>query len=314
MRNDFSGIAGWALATIQGESGPKAALETSEGLFDLSKLMAAEGGDVTTVADLFKDWSKNSALLDRIAANPDPNLKIEDGPRLAPIIYPGKVLCAGANYYRHLEEMGVQNVRKDNQRLFFFFKPARNAVVGEGATVHMPLDTEKMDWEIELAVVIGKPARAVTPEQAMAHVAGYIVAIDACARDLNKAPDTFYKLDWVAGKAQESCCPLGPRFVPASAIDDPQSLRLTLSVNGEKKQDDTTDDMIFSIAEQISTASRLMQLDPGDIILTGTPAGVGTPRGEYLNVGDRISAEIEGIGQLNVEIQPPSTEIRPPLN
>lgn len=313
MRDDFSGNAGWALATLQTEHGPLSVFETSDGLYDLEKLLSGAGSNAKTVADVFADWETNSKMLDDLAGQPDPACRVEDGTRLAPIIYPGKVICAGANYYRHLEEMGVKDVRKDNQRLFFFFKPARNAVVGEGPTVHMPIDTKQMDWEIELAVVIGKAARAVTPEEAMDHVAGYIVAIDACARDLNKAPDTFYKLDWVAGKAQESCCPLGPRFVPASAIDDPQSLRLTLSVNGEKKQDDTTGDMIFSIAEQISTASRLMQLDPGDVILTGTPAGVGTPRGEFLKVGDQISAEIEGIGRLDVEIQSPSTTVRIPL-
>jgi len=313
MRSDFSQHTRWALATLQTENGPLAVLETKDGVHDLAKLLAGAGSDLTEVAELFEDWAQNSQLLDRLAENPDPACRVDDGVRLAPLLYPGKVLCAGANYYRHLEEMGVQNVTKDSQRLFFFFKPARNAVVGEGATVHMPLDSQQMDWEIELGVVIGKAARAITPEQAMDHVAGYVVAIDACARDLNKAPDTFYKLDWVAGKAQESCCPLGPRFVPASSISDPQALRLTLSVNGVKKQDDTTGDMIFSIAEQISTASRLMQLDPGDVLLTGTPAGVGSPRGEFLKVGDRIEAEIEGIGRFEVEVQPPSTEVRKPL-
>jgi 2-keto-4-pentenoate hydratase/2-oxohepta-3-ene-1,7-dioic acid hydratase in catechol pathway len=313
MRSDFLQGTRWALATLQTEDGPLAVLETGDGLYDLGRLLAGSGSGSRDVADLFDDWAANSRLLDRLAADPDPALRVEDGVRLAPLLYPGKVLCAGANYYRHLEEMGLKDVRKDNQRLFFFFKPARNAVVGEGATVHMPLDTEQMDWEIELAVVIGKAARAVSPEQAMDHVAGYMVGIDACARDLNKAPETFYKLDWVAGKAQESCCPLGPRFVPASAVRDPQALHLTLSVNGVKKQDDTTGDMIFSIAEQISTASRLMQLDPGDVLLTGTPAGVGSPRGEFLKVGDRIEAEIEGIGRLEVEIRPPSTKVRVPL-
>jgi 2-keto-4-pentenoate hydratase/2-oxohepta-3-ene-1,7-dioic acid hydratase in catechol pathway len=169
----------------------------------------------------------------------------------------------------------------------------------------MPLDTAAFDWEVELALVIGHTARAVSPEDAMAHVAAYTVAVDFCARDLNSAPQTFYKLDWVAGKAQESCCPLGPRLVPASAIADPQALRLTLSVNGETKQDDTTADMIFSIAEQIATASRIMTLDPGDVLLTGTPAGVGAPQKTFLSVGDRVEAEIEGIGRLTNIIQPP---------
>jgi len=186
--------------------------------------------------------------------------------------------------------MGVPDTRKETQRLFFFMKPPRNAVVGPGATVRKPLGTQKMDWEIELAAVIGTRARNVGVENALSHVAAYTVAIDFSARDFNFAPDTFYKLDWVAGKAHDTCCPMGPRLVLASDIPDPQALRLKLSVNGETKQDDSTSDMIFSIAEQIATASRIMTLDPGDVILTGTPAGVGMPKGTFLSVGDVVDS------------------------
>lgn len=314
MRHDLPASTPWALATVSTDRGPKACIETAQGLFGLEEALGRIGGDARDNAGLFEDWAASEALIARAVAALDPADRVADGPRLAPLLYPGKVLCAGANYYRHLEEMGVTNVRKETQRLFFFFKPARNAVVGEGDTVHMPLDTEAMDWEIELAVVIGKAARAVSPEEAMAHVAGYMVAVDFCARDLNKAPDTFYKLDWVAGKAQESCCPLGPRFVPASAIPDPQALRLSLSVNGVAKQDDTSGDMIFTIAEQISIASRIMTLDPGDVLLTGTPAGVGVPRQEFLKAGDRVTARIDGIGELANVIQPPATTPRRPIS
>jgi 2-keto-4-pentenoate hydratase/2-oxohepta-3-ene-1,7-dioic acid hydratase in catechol pathway len=206
-----------------------------------------------------------------------------------------------------MAEMGFPDANRSNQRLFFFFKPPRNAVVGEGATVHMPLDSNAFDWEVELALVIGRTARAVAPEVALAHVAAYTVAVDFCARDLNRAPETFYKLDWVAGKAQESCCPLGPRLIPAASLPDPQAIRLTLSVNGAAKQDDTTGDMIFSVAEQIATLSRIMTLDPGDVILTGTPGGVGAPKGTFLKPGDRVEAAAEGIGRLATVIQPPKT-------
>src|SRR6185312_9892576 len=160
--------------------------------------------------------------------------------------------------YAHLAEMGMPGAKKADQRLFFFFKPPRNAVVGEGETVRMPLGTKAFDWEVELAAVIGRRARNVTPEGALAHVAAYTIGIDFSARDHNRAPETFYKLDWVAGKANDTCCPLGPRLVPASALADPQSVRLRLAVNAQTKQDDTTADMIFSIAEQVSIASRIM--------------------------------------------------------
>lgn len=221
---------------------------------------------------------------------------------LTPLQYPGKVLCAGANYYDHIKEMGVPDLRKEAQRLFFFFKPPRNALVGPGRTVRYPADSKMFDWEVELAAVIGKTSRRLTLANALDAVAAYTIGIDLSARDLNRAPETFYKLDWVAGKAQDSCCPLGPRLVPAKFIRDPQDLALKLSVNGAVKQDARTSGMIFDIREQLVTLSAIMTLDPGDVVLTGTPAGVGMPKGTFLKVGDRVDAEIESIGKLSVEI------------
>jgi 2-keto-4-pentenoate hydratase/2-oxohepta-3-ene-1,7-dioic acid hydratase in catechol pathway len=297
---------GWSLATVALDR-PTACLEVSGELYRLEPSLARAGSTRTaTVIDLFSDWENSRAALDKAAAL----VRAEDwvpadALRLAPLLYPGKVLCAGANYYDHIKEMGVPDTRKEAQRLFFFFKPPRNAVVGEGATVHMPIGTKAFDWEIELAAVIGRKARAVKAADAMSHIAGYSVSIDFSARDHNRAPETFYKLDWVAGKAHDTCCPMGPRFVPASAIPDPQNIGLKLSVNGAVKQDGRTADMIFSIAEQIEILSNIMTLDPGDVVLTGTPAGVGAPKQTFLSVGDRVDAEIEGIGKLSVTIQEP---------
>ncbi|HPD91189.1 MAG: fumarylacetoacetate hydrolase family protein [Rhodobacter sp.] len=299
----------WALATVDSATGPLACLETGGKLYRLAPSLARVGwtGAVTGTA-LFDDWSAAEKSLTAAAERVDPADLVDPTlKRLAPVLYPGKVLCAGANYYNHMAEMGFPVKDKSTQRLFFFFKPPRNAVVGEGPTVHMPLDTQAFDWEVELAVVIGKPCRAVSVDEALDHVAGYTVAVDFCARDLNKAPEQFYKLDWVAGKAQETCCPLGPRFVPASAFADPQAIRLGLRVNGVTKQDDITGDMIFPIAEQLSILSRIMTLDPGDVVLTGTPAGVGAARQTFLSVGDRVEAWIDGIGTLTTTIQPPKT-------
>ena len=197
-------------------------------------------------------------------------------------------------------------MKKETQKLFFFFKPPRNAIVGPGATVVMPRNTQKYDWEIELAAVIGKTARYVMPEQALDHVAGYTISIDMSARDFNMAPDQFYKFDWVAGKATDTSCPLGPWIVPAGVLPDPQNIALKLAVNGEIKQNSNTNQMIYSVAEQIARASELMTLDPGDVLLTGTPAGVGVPRGTFLKAGDRIDADIASIGTLSVTIQGPT--------
>ena len=296
-----------ALATVLWRGRATPALEIGEALYRLAPLWRKVGGGrLSGIVDLFADWAGSKARLAKAAAAAGAAERLPPGlPRLAPLLYPGKVLCAGANYHRHLQEMGVADTRKETQRLFFFFKPPKNAVVGEGATVRMPIGTKAMDWEVELALVIGTTARNVSPEQAMAHVAAYTVAIDFSARDHNRAPETFYKLDWVAGKANDTCCPMGPRLVLAEGLANPGDTKLSLAVNGVVKQDDTTADMIFPIAEQISTLSKIMTLDPGDVLLTGTPAGVGAPMQTYIAVGDTVEANIAGIGKLSVTIHPP---------
>lgn len=297
----------FALATIEKNGQSVACIEKQGRFYPLADLVRDRDAarPPADLIGLFGDWERNRPLLQELAARCDPGAGIAaDGAQvLAPLLYPGKILCAGANYFDHLAEMGMPGAKKEDQRLFFFMKPPRNAVVGPGPTVHMPIATQAFDWEIELAAVIGKRARNVPVAGALEHVAFYTVAIDFSARDHNRAPETFYKLDWVAGKAHDTCCPLGPRLVPAEAIADPQNLGLRLWVNGELKQDGRSSDMIFSVAEQIATASRIMTLDPGDVLLTGTPAGVGAPKKTFLKLGDRVDAQIEGIGRLSVTVQ-----------
>ncbi len=297
-----------ALATVEHHGQPTACIEQNGRFYPLADLAKACGVNLVAgqLIDLFSGPAPDLGVVARLAAATAsiPGLASGAVRVLAPLLYPGKILCAGANYFDHLAEMGMAGAKKADQRLFFFMKPPRNAVVGPGDTVHMPIGTQAFDWEIELAAVIGRTARNVPVESALAHVAYYTVAIDFSARDHNRAPETFYKLDWVAGKANDTCCPLGPRLVPASAIADPQNLGLKLWVNGELKQNGRSSDMIFSVAEQIATASRIMTLDPGDVLLTGTPAGVGAPKQTFLQVGDQVEAEIEGIGRLAVTIQP----------
>jgi 2-keto-4-pentenoate hydratase/2-oxohepta-3-ene-1,7-dioic acid hydratase in catechol pathway len=296
----------WSLATVAVEGAPVACLEVGGSLYRLQPSLARAGlGGMATVMDLFADWDRSRAAIIAGLTSLDA-ADIVTGPRLAPLLYPGKILCAGANYFDHLAEMGMPGAKKEEQRLFFFMKPPRNAVVGEGDTVHVPIGTKAFDWEVELAAVIGRKARNVSVEEAMSYIAGYTVAIDFSARDHNRAPETFYKLDWVAGKANDTCCPLGPCIVPADVHADWQDIGLQLSVNDVLKQDGRSSQMIFTIAEQISIASRIMTLDPGDVVLTGTPAGVGVPKGTFLSAGDRVDASIDGIGTLSVRIQPPS--------
>ena len=295
----------WSLATFAQGDQAVAALEVGGVAYRLAPSLARVGlAGQDSVLGLFSDWARSLTALNAAASQVQASDQITAASRLAPVLYPGKILCAGANYYDHLAEMGMPGAKKEDQRLFFFMKPPRNAVVGEGKTVHMPINTQAFDWEVELALVIGKTARNVSVEQALSHVAAYTVAIDFSARDHNRAPETFYKLDWVAGKGHDTCCPMGPRLIPAHQFGDPQQAALKLAVNGTLKQNGHAKDMIFSVAEQIATASRIMTLDPGDVLLTGTPAGVGVPHKTFLSVGDQVDADIDGIGRLSVAIEP----------
>lgn len=291
----------FALSTVEHTGKVLGCIEINDRFYPLESAGAGLPGDLMT---LFASWDKYFPMLQKLALQcvPSDGLARSEVKVLAPLLYPGKVVCAGANYYDHLAEMGVADLRKESQRLFFFFKPSRSAVVGHEATVQYPLGCEMFDWEVELAVVIGKRSRRLTLDNALDSVAAYTVAIDLSARDFNSAPNTFYKLDWVAGKAQDACCPLGPRLVPAAFITDPQDLAIKLSVNGAVKQDARTSGMVFDIREQLVTLSNIMTLDAGDVVLTGTPAGVGFPKRTFLKTGDRIDAQIEAVGALSVVV------------
>ena len=227
----------------------------------------------------------------------------------APLLYPGTIYCAGANYSDHVAEMAkAQNMpppvdpRTLGLKPWFFIKPPRACVVGPGARVARPPGSQKVDWEAELVAVIGKAARNVSVEKALECVAGYTIANDLSARDLARRtqlpPGNPFHFDWTAHKGFEGSCPLGPWITPARDVPDPQRLAIRLWVNGALKQDSNTSQMIYSVADQIAHLSSLATLHPGDIILTGTPAGVGTPRNEFLQPGDHVEVEIEGLGRL----------------
>jgi 2-keto-4-pentenoate hydratase/2-oxohepta-3-ene-1,7-dioic acid hydratase in catechol pathway len=182
------------------------------------------------------------------------------------------------------------------------FIKASRSLSHPGATVKISDYSKMMDWEVELAAVIGRKAKNVPQKSALAYVAGYTAANDLSARDRGRrphVPDTSpFKADWVAHKSFDGSCPLGPWIVPASDIPDPQNLGLKLWVNDVLKQDSNTGQMIFNLAEQIAHLSSRLTLHPGDLILTGTPAGVGAGRGEFLKGGDVVKIWIERIGSL----------------
>lgn len=227
---------------------------------------------------------------------------LSDVELLAPLPRPGKLLAAAANYQDHVTETGGQPLDKSRLSPRLFLKPA-SCVIGPGTAVVLPAESSQVDWEAELAVVIGRRVKGVGAADALGAVAGYMSANDVSARsveygferDDDKAAWFF---DWLAGKWFDGFAPLGPWLVTADEVGDPQSLAVDLDLNGSPRQRGCTKDMIFSVAELISHASRLMTLEPGDVILTGTPSGVGAATGEYLKAGDEMAVTIGHLGTL----------------
>ncbi|MEU0780098.1 fumarylacetoacetate hydrolase family protein [Streptomyces sp. NPDC006173] len=217
------------------------------------------------------------------------------GPPLARI---GKVVCIGLNYHDHARETGAEAPGEP----VIFFKAA-DTVVGPDDTVLVPRGSVKTDWEVELAVVIGRTARYLeSHEEALAHVAGYAVAHDVSEREFQIERGGT----WDKGKNCETFNPLGPWLVTADEVPDPQALSLKLWVNGELKQDGTTAEQIFPVAEVVRYVSHFMTLYPGDVINTGTPAGVAMGQPEpkpYLRAGDVVELEIEGLGRQRQELK-----------
>ncbi|MBZ6176199.1 MULTISPECIES: fumarylacetoacetate hydrolase family protein [Streptomyces] len=208
-----------------------------------------------------------------------------------PVARPGAVVCVGQNYAAHAAESGSE----PPTRPVIFYK-APNTVVGPHDEVEIPRGSARTDWEVELAVVVGRTARYLdSPEQALGHVAGYAVSNDVSERDFQLEHSGG---QWSKGKSCATFNPLGPFLVPADEVPDVQDLRLRSFVNGEPRQDSRTKDMIFSVAQIVYDLSQYLVLDPGDVINTGTPEGVGlSGRFPYLRPGDVMEIEIEGLGR-----------------
>ena len=209
---------------------------------------------------------------------------------MVPIARPGKIICVGLNYRDHAEEQGVELPTAP-----LFFAKYVTALIGPDDAIVIPPIVEKCDYEAELGVVIGTTVKGVSKENALEAVAGYVVANDVSARDLQ-----FADGQWTRGKSPDTFCPVGP-LVPASEVSDPHALGIRAILNGETLQDSTTANLIFGIDEIISYASQTSTLEAGDLILTGTPAGVGVFRDpqRLLHPGDQITIEIDVIGTIS---------------
>jgi 2-keto-4-pentenoate hydratase/2-oxohepta-3-ene-1,7-dioic acid hydratase in catechol pathway len=303
----------YRLLSFQSGREARAGVLVDELVYDPAKISGNSA--YSSVLAILQDWSDAKSALTLAAKRIDAGRSKTKGvplkrvKLLAPVLYPGNIYCAGANYTDHMAEMAVAQGKtpgptmKDlGEKPWHFVKTSRSSVVGPGARVKIPPYTRMMDWEVELAAVIGKAAKDLPVEKALDCVAGYTIADDLSARDAmrrEKNPNTSpFHFDWVSQKCFDGSCPLGPWIVPASEIRDPQALALKLWVNGELMQDSHTSKMIFDTAEQIAMLSSRVTLQPGDLVLTGTPAGVGMGRKRFLKPGDTGKLWIEGIGDM----------------
>src|SRR5512143_553170 len=299
----------YKLLTYGALQGPRAGIIVEEEVFDLAGL--TDSPSYEAMLDVLKDWEAARAVLHKaVEETKAGNIKgipVEKVKLLVPVL-PSAIFCAGANYVDHVQEMAAaRKINPDPDPRSLGLKPwhfikASRSVVETQSTVLLPSYSKMVDWEAELTAVIGRQAKDVPVDKALDYVAGYTVANDLSARDFTarpQVPDTSpFKYDWVSQKSFDGACPLGPWIVPARQIGDPQNLGIRLWVNDVLKQDSHTSRMIFSVAEQIAHLSTRMTLYPGDLILTGTPAGVGMARREFLKAGDVIRVWIERIGTL----------------
>jgi 2-keto-4-pentenoate hydratase/2-oxohepta-3-ene-1,7-dioic acid hydratase in catechol pathway len=288
------------LLTYDRQDAPRLALLLGDRVFDLpdaaARLTAGPlPADMLSLIAAGEDgWAQARDLAARLERGEaaDLALPLADTRLQAPLPRPAKnIVCVGLNYADHARETG----QEVSPYPVFFTKPPTTVIGPETPIPWYPSVSTRIDWEAELAVVIGRTGRDIPEEAALQHVFGYTIANDVSARDLQRR-----HVQWYKGKSLDGFCPLGPWIVTSDEIPDPQALGIRLRVNGEPKQDSSTSQMIYPLARLIAVLSAGLTLEAGDLLITGTPAGVGFVRQppEYLRPGDLVEAEIEGIGVL----------------
>jgi 2,4-didehydro-3-deoxy-L-rhamnonate hydrolase len=328
--------AGFALGTFAADQIPSVGLVVDDRVIPPRVVLEAasqspEGIPANcTLFDILQHWTEHFVLLDQAVK------AIRKGPRvsglgvalsqvrpLAPVAFPRQIFCAGANYFKHVVQLlvdqggkgglpgtegmnatqlreyatDIMTRRKREGEPYFFNKPV-STVTGPFDPIYIPASAKQPDWELELGVYIGKAARHVKAVDALSHVAGYTIVNDITDRVLLWRKDEMKAMgtDWVSGKSSPTYLPTGPYLVPAAYVPHPQALRLTLKLNGEVKQDDDTGDMIHDVSRLIEYISSKVQLYPGDLICTGSPAGNGTHYNRFLQPKDVLESTITGLG------------------
>ena len=296
----------FALATRATAEGPRPTIQVGDAFHDLVDAAAAHGysavaGDVTTI---IRDWDARRDGLFALASAVGGSSAALDAPKLVAPFEPRRIFAAASNFIEHAEEMQTKLAAKAESEPYIFLKTIES-VVGPGDTVVVPPQVSRPDWEVELGVVLGKPGKNVAVDAAHDLIAGYTIVNDVSARDRTRRTDFPFSHDWFRGKSFDSFGPIGPWLVTADELPDPQAIPLQLSVNGEQKQNSSTADMIFPVAEIVAYLSQFMTLLPGDLVITGTPEGVGLgvkPTPVFLQRGDvmTLSAGILGTQRQQV--------------
>jgi len=289
------------------EKGARLGVALDDKVYDLQRVAAQYGvalpADMLSLLQLGKPGLETAqSLVEAIGEDRLPGMPLANTRLLAPILRPPKILALAGNYVEHVRESGWQMPDKTGVTPRVFIKPA-TAVIGPGAPIIAPRLTRELDYELEMAAVIGTTCKDVAAADALAYVAGYMVFNDVSARSLTIAQgrtvrpwDEFY--DWLNGKWFDTFAAMGPYLVTADEVGDPQALDMKLTVNGEVRQDATTGMMVFSVAELVAWCAQFMTLEPGDVIATGTPSGVGKARGVFLQPGDVVEGTIARLGTL----------------
>ena len=289
----------WRIGTAELDGIPRAVVAHDRGLTRLDTLLGP--GAPADVATFVAEQDHRVPALERALAA-DPAADVSPEPLWCAPLRPAKLICIGANYAEHNAEMLGE---VDAAFPYAFLKPPTTALLGSGRGAPLPTHAKEIDYEVELCVVMGRTARGVTREQALDHVFGYAVLNDLSARDWVRTP-TVLGLDWVMLKGFDASAPMGPLITPARLAGNPDDLAIRLWVNDELRQNSRTSQMVFDVAALISHLSGVMTLEPGDLIATGTPSGVGmgaTPP-TYLQAGDVVRAEVENLGTLLTPISP----------
>ena len=274
------------LVTYRSDRGPRAGLLRDDAVLDV---WDALGGEGSTVRHLLASGHIEAAA--GISGEPVPLEQVE---LLPPVPDPEKIVCIGLNYRAHAAEAGI-----DPPEAPTFFAKFRNALASPGATVPLPAASAKVDYEAEVAFVVGRRAKDVAESQALDHVAGYMLLNDLSARDLQ-----FASPQWMPGKVFDGSAPCGPSLVTPDEAGPHEEISFSLTLNGEEMQAASTDDLIFSVPALVAQLSRLMTLEPGDVVSTGTPAGVGSTRQPrvWLKPGDEIAISSPTLGRLETSI------------